>query len=119
MTGMPNTLLAIRRGTRPTQASIQTEGNFRQLNQAERIVEFGDSPEGARRAIEIVQARMDILRERAEESNNLNALDLLDEAAEKLQRARDFHDQGENERALVIVRIVMELNQQVARMLGG
>lgn len=89
------------------------------IKQAERIVEVGDTPAGSMRAIEIAQRRIEVLSERAEESGNQQALQILEEAAEKLDRARNFHAEGEFERALVIVRIVMELNQQAARMLGG
>ncbi len=89
------------------------------LSQAERIIQTGDSPQGTLRAIELAQNRLDVLRERAEDARNQEALDLLEEAAEKLERARSLHSEGNYERALVVVRIVIELNQQAARILGG
>ncbi len=88
------------------------------IGQAQRIIQIGNSPQGTQRAIDIAQHRHDNLQERARDNGNRDVLDLLDEAADKLQRARNLYDQGEYQRALVMVRIVMELNQQAARMLG-
>jgi hypothetical protein len=103
-----------------SQEAIRTLAQARsKIGQAERIAELGESPGGSLRAIELAQTRIGVLRDRAENSGNLDALDLLEEASEKLNRARGFHSQGEYDQALVIVRIVMELNQQAARILGG
>lgn len=71
------------------------------------------------RAIATAQSQLEQLRERAEETGSHDADNLLDEAAEKLDQARALRDRGEEQRALVIVRVVIELNQQAARILGA
>ena len=71
------------------------------------------------RAIATAQSQLERLRERAQETGSHDADKLLDEATEKLDQARTLHERGEEQRALVIVRVVIELNQQAARILGA
>ena len=71
------------------------------------------------RAIATAQSQVERLRERAQETGSHDADKLLDEATEKLDQARTLHERGEEQRALVIVRVVIELNQQAARILGA
>ncbi len=77
------------------------------------------SESDAERAITTAQSQLERLRERAQETGSRDADKLLDEAAEKLDLARKLHEQGEEQRALVVVRVVIELNQQAARILGA
>ncbi len=77
------------------------------------------SESDAERAIATAQSQLERLRERAQETGSRDADKLLDEATEKLDQARNLHELGEEQRALVVVRVVIELNQQAARILGA
>ena len=71
------------------------------------------------RAIVTAQTQLERLHERAQETGSHEADKLLEEATEKLDQARTLHERGEEQRALVMVRVVIELNQQAARILGA
>lgn len=71
------------------------------------------------RALETAQMQIEQLREQAQDQGNHDVDKLLDEATEKLDQARRLHELGDSQRALVVVRVVIELNQQAAKILGA
>ncbi|MGB5105793.1 MAG: hypothetical protein WBP42_03665 [Candidatus Zixiibacteriota bacterium] len=71
------------------------------------------------RALETAQMQLEQLLETAQDQGNRDADKLLDEAAEKLDQARKLQEQGDAQRALVVARVVIELNQQAAKILGA
>lgn len=73
----------------------------------------------AGRALASAQLQIERLRERAQETGNRDADKLLDEAAGKLDQARRIHEQGDDQRTLVVLRVVIELNQKAAKILGA
>lgn len=88
------------------------------VNKALQMITGGRAEDEAARAIQIAAAQLERLQEAVADQNNRAAADLLDEARLKLERARAYHIQGNHQQALVIVRVVMELNQQAAKKLG-
>lgn len=93
-------------------------GGLVRVNKALRMITGGRAEDEAARAMQIAEAQMERLQQAAADRNNRVAADLLDEAQQKLERARAYYEQGNHQQALVIVRVVMELNQQAAKILG-
>jgi len=93
-------------------------GGLVRVNKAVRMIAGGRAEDEAARAIQIAEAQLERLQQAAADQNNRIAADLLDEAQQKLERARTYYAQGNHQQALVVVRVVMELNQQAAKILG-
>ncbi len=93
-------------------------GGLVRVNKALRMITGGQAEDEAARAIQIAEGQLERLQGAAADQNNRVAADLLDEARQKLERARAYYEQGNHQQALVIVRVVMELNQQAAKILG-
>ncbi|MFH2054319.1 MAG: hypothetical protein ABIJ61_00035, partial [bacterium] len=88
------------------------------LRRARKLLTQEDESVTAARALQLAQTRLQRLHERATELNTDAADDLLEEAAEKLQKAQGYQDSGDHHRVLVTVRVVMELLQRAEKILG-
>ncbi len=88
------------------------------LRRARQLSLKQDAPTLAERALDRAEARWNSLQDRAHDLDNSTADQLLAEAAEKLNKAREYQETGEHRRALVTVRVVMELLQRAERILG-
>ncbi len=88
------------------------------VNKALRLIKSGSATDEALRAIEIADVQLERLIQAAADQNTHAADAILDEARAKLERARNFYESGNRQEALVVVRVVMELNQQAAKILG-
>lgn len=88
------------------------------INKARRLVAGGTGADDAQRALTTAGDRLSRLQEAATELGTDDADDLLDEAQEKLEKARKYYDEGEYDRVLIVIRVVVELEQQAARILG-
>jgi hypothetical protein len=99
-------------GRQVVQASVK-------INRAIRMVSRPSKEDDTDRAIQTAEAQLERLNARASEIKSHEADKLLEEATDKLAKARQLQDQGDSERALVVVRVVLELNQRAARILNA
>lgn len=100
------------------QASALLSQAAGSLRRARGLLTEEDEVDSAARALQLAEARLLRLQDRAVELNSDAADELLKEAAEKLQKANEFQEAGEYQRVLVSVRVVMELLQRAERILG-
>jgi hypothetical protein len=88
------------------------------LEKAARLAKGQADSNDPKQALERAEHRLARIIEEAEEKGTDSADDLIDEIQEKLAKAREYYQRGEFDHVLVIVRVVIELEQQAARVLG-
>jgi hypothetical protein len=101
------------------QVNRLLEASVTDVNKALRLVRGEDAATTAKNALQQADDRLSRLTEKARESGTGSADNLLNEAKTKLDKAHTFFDQADYDRVLVVVRVVMELEQQAARILGA
>lgn len=88
-----------------------------QISKAVTSIRREDNPVFTLRAMNKAENQLQNLINKAEELETDAADDLLNEAAEKLTKAREFYDQGDARSAMVATRVVFELLHQAAKIL--
>ncbi len=101
------------------QVNRLLEASVNDVNKALRMVRGEDASTTAKSALQQADDRLSRLNEKARELNTDSTDNLLNEAKTKLDKAHTLYDQGDYDRVLVVVRVVMELEQQAAKILGA
>lgn len=94
-------------------------GSMSDVNKALRLIHSEDAATTAKNALQQADDRLGRLTEKARELGTNSTDNLLNEAKTKLDKAYALYDQGDYNRVLVVVRVVMELEQQAAKILGA
>jgi hypothetical protein len=101
------------------QVNRLLEASVTDVNKALRLVRGEDAASTAKNALQQADDRLSRLTEKARETGTDSTDNLLNEAKTKLEKAHTLFDQGDYDRVLVVVRVVMELEQQAAKILGA
>lgn len=82
------------------------------MNRAARMLAGVGGPERVDQKIEMARMAIDRAREKLSESTDPAALKLLDESEQALDRAQDFRDQGQPDRAIQMANMALRLSSR-------